>query len=695
MTIYAWKHTLDDEIMTIVPGADHASEMDSWYEIHFEEGASGEHFTTCHLTEPLEHLFQDDLSKFKKPLMIFTHATEDDRDTFINNHAFEVVRSAKAVDIQDTMIWVQKDEEEKAQAAKDLEDGKRVTIGEATGTDKEDRWDTVPSETAVMAAPKGVTGHGSGAHGGEGKLKKAENDKKEMKAEEDDEVDSILVRGTQVDKDGNVHVDIAVLDEREQEQVREMRKKAKEERAAKEAEIVEKAAAVGIDVNKPDTYTALEAGDTVIQQDNRLGISETVFANGHRIYRDLESGQGIPEDQIERLRKKREAAAQIRDIEAEEEREKNEAEEAAKKAEEEKSDLRKKLDKMRGVETKETKEETPEELEIRGGTLTDEVNQAVEEGFPSSRITALIEELVEEGKMTREFADEVLNDLPTNDVSEDDGDPVEERKLRRRLTDASAIYEKVKGIGAAGININRSQKPESGKKGDEFYFAVLPPGACDTDELTAMLGQEAFVTLISKKAFDKEGKVPSTDGGWFTREELDQWETASGISVEEIAPSIYKMNCNVGDAGRHFRTTGMAENGLLLTSMGVDIDNIPFDWPYHYKKNGQRITDNEMRLRAIRVLEIAREQGIVLADDAGEIDNNIAGVDQAGVAKTEQDVTAGVKKALGASGKTEDDVLDIIKDALIEAKKRVEDAGLTVDNLQNMPPEIKVLLENV
>lgn len=658
MTIYAWKRDVNNEIMTVIPGADTIAEMTSWQNKNVKEDVDNAHINNVRITEPIEHLFEDDLSEFKRPLVIYTHNTQADRDAFFDLMEFEEVHSSKAIDIQNTMIWIQKEEEQAAQDVKDNENGIRRTIGEITGTNKNDPWDTVPEEIAVMSTPKGVTGHGAGAHGGEGKIKDGKENKNtdtDVDAADDDHVDSVMIRNTKVDNLGNVHVDIAVLDESEQEQIRKMRKEAKEEKNAKEQEIREKAAKVGIDADLPDTYTALEANDIIIQQNNRLQISETVLSNGHRIYRDLETGVGILEKDVERLRKKREAAAQIRDIEAEEEREREEAEEAERKAEEEKSDLRKKLDKLRSRTTEQPKQEI--DPAVRGEELMAEINKELENGFSSRVCASILQDLSNNNLIEDDFATSVAGDFVENES--DFTNPTTERKIRRNLLEANDIFKNLSNKkDGISINTNRQQKTQSKKMGDDYYFAVIPPGEANTDETTSILGQEAFIVLMPKKGFDNEGKVPGKDGGWFTEEELEEWETKTNISVEEIAPSIYKMDCNIGDAVRHFKTTGVTEDGRLIIALGIDIENIPFDWPYHYKKNGRRITENEMRIKALRILQIAREQGIMLKDEQGEITGEVRGIDQGAIAKTEQDITAEIKKTLGATGTTEDSQKD-------------------------------------
>lgn len=690
MTIYATKHTLSGELVTIVAAGDTFAEFDQWQASNFVEEGTSSNYINAHLTEPIEHLVEPDLKKFKKPLMIFTHANEADQDSFVNEHQLSITHLFGAVDAQETMIWVAKVAAEAAKEAADRENGIRVTIGEATGTAEVDRWDTVPEETAIMAAPANVTGHGAGAHGGEGKLKKATSNKIDNSkgSDTEDEVDSVIVRGTEVDADGNVHVDIAVLDEREREQVREMRKKALEEKAKKEQEIREAAAAAGIDADAPDTYTAIESGNVVVQQNNRLKIVETVFANGHRAYRDLTTRLGVPEEQIDRLRRKREAEAQVRDIEEQErvEEEERKAAEEAKKAAQ--SDLRKKLERMRGGDAVEQPEqEDPKDAMNR---VLGEISQAVAAGFPTSRVFEIADELVTSKQITREFADKVIGDLPVVEDNTGNISQTQERKIRRQLVDAFNLSNDIENITINPV-INRNTPEKTGRQGDEYYFAVLPPGAYNTDELEAILGREAYLVVIPKKEFDTDGKVPGTDGGWFTVDELAEWENKTGISVEEIASSVYKLSCNIGDAARHFRTIGSSENGLLLTALGVSIDNIPFDWPYHYKKNGHRVTDQELRMEAVRILQIARDQGLKLFDDDGQIDATLKGVDQIAIAKTEQDITGEVKKLLGATGTTEDsrddcelitegnevafsDLPDDVKD-IIRTQWSVEDIG--------------------
>ncbi len=687
MTIYAWKHNIEGEIVTIIPAADSSPELKQWWDDHFEEGVAGDHYTTVRMTEPLEHLFDDDLRPFKKPVIIVSHADDSQRDTFIAEHILEEVKSRVAIDRQEDMVYA-----DKLESDLEAEKADRRTIAELTGTDKDDPWDTVPSkgDKNVMAgAPAGITGHGAQSHGGAGKIKKTKEElQKEAEKEEDP---SLVVRGIQVDDEGNINVDMTLLDDREKEIVREMRAKAKQEKLEREQKIREQAAEAGLDADKPETYTAIEDDGTIIQQDNRLRIIETVFKNGHRGFRDMDSGTSIDPDAVDRLRKKREAEAQIRDIEVEEAREKQEAEEAAKRAEEEKSELQKKLERMRRGDKPDSESKPVKAPVDLLEELVNQINQEIAKGFPAGNVQRKVDELEVLGKLYPDFASKLRQKIATGEIVKE-VDALIDRKIDQLIYNANAIYGKLNpDAGVQTINTNR-QKQKDQRRGDEFYYAALPPGALGTDENAALLGQEAFIVFMPKKEFD-EGKLPQDTGGWFTEEELNKWAQKTGIDAEEISPSVYRMDCSIGDATRHFRQVGAAENGKLLLALGVDISNIPFDWPYHYHPDGQRVTDNEMRVQAVRVLQIARDKGIVLDDDAGTVKSTVSGVDMEKVAPTQQDITGELKKKFGASGKTDDEIAVIMRDAVIKAKKVLDESGLTLDQLQ-LSPEVKALLED-
>ncbi|NJO59843.1 MAG: hypothetical protein HC836_16540 [Richelia sp. RM2_1_2] len=700
MTIYGWKHSLDGDIVTIVSAADVAAELDAWWQNNFEEGATGEHYTMAHLTEPLEHLFDDDLKPFRKPLMIFTHSTVEQRDGFFGQFGFEEVRSAAALDRQEDMIYNLVVEAEKNDTR---------TIAEVTGTVDQDRWDQTPTEADVMMAkPAGVTGHGAGAHGGEGALKKT-REQIEADAKKASANDSVIVRGVTVDEDGNVDVDIAVLDEREQEQVRKMREEARQEELKKEQAIRERAAEAGIDADQPHTVTAVESDGTVVQHNSRLGITVTVTPKGKRLYRDAETGAGLAEDQLERLTKRREAEAQIRDIEAEEQAEQEAKEKAEREAEEAKSDLRKKMEQLtRGGSTIQEKSETPEE---RFTNVIGEISQSLRD-VPAMDLVVAAKDMFDAGELSAEIfravtgiseedsIPEPVAVMPIHDVmaqhvapgsiTEDSIEqhtstcsPTQARKLRRLLAELDHAFKKLDPSVTQPTTINRQKQKKSAKPANEYYFAVVPPGELGTDEVSAILGQEAFVIFMPKANFDA-GELPLQNGGWFSTAELANWENKTGTAVEEIQPSVYKIMCNVGDAVRHFNQTGATENGKLLISIGVDVSNIPFDWPYHYHATGARVTDNELRMRAARILQIAREQGVVLQDEDGTVTDSVAGVNHAAIAKTQQDVTAGVKQALGASGTTEDSRMDCDLYPIVGSRSAIEAADL--------PSEVRALV---
>lgn len=258
-------------------------------------------------------------------------------------------------------------------------------------------------------------------------------------------------------------------------------------------------------------------------------------------------------------------------------------------------------------------------------------------------------------------------------------------ELPEILMDKDAIKDygwKPNAIGSRA----KIEKEEEKVNPEDYYFAILPPGF-HSDETTTILGQETFIVTMPKVEFDA-GKKPLVDGGWFTEEELDKFEW------DETEPSVYSMDMNVGDAYRLITQGGATENGKLLLAMGLDFNIIPFDWPYHYKVNGDRKTRNEIQMEAVRILEIAREKGIILSDDDGEITVTTMGIDQEAIAPEQEDISKAFRKTLGLNEKSTDPEL-IIKVIFDEAIKQtiqtIEDNNLVVDDL-GLNDDIKSLI---
>lgn len=176
----------------------------------------------------------------------------------------------------------------------------------------------------------------------------------------------------------------------------------------------------------------------------------------------------------------------------------------------------------------------------------------------------------------------------------------------------------------------------------DYYFAICPPGFYAEEE--TIFGHRTWLVMFPRKRFDN-GENPAEQEDSISEKTLKKygWESHGNnvFSVEAAAGQIA-----VGLLGKD-----ATENGQLLYRMGLDEHTVPYDWPFQYKASGTRKSPNDFRQEAIRILEIARKQGIVLEDDQGVIKHAAPiGVDQDVVGNEEgDDITEDVLETLGTS----------------------------------------------
>jgi hypothetical protein len=565
MTVYAWKTELDDALVTAIVAGDYTHEFDR-FAAQFPEDGSGENFTNAHITEPLENMMNG-WGKLRRPVLVLTHSSEEQRDVFIASQQLTVVQSNQAIDRQYNMIC--EEEEAAAEAARKAD---KRTIAEITGTAENDRWDRQVSEndmSVMTAAPKNITGQGNVTTGTTGELKKT---KEQIEREQQEAIESGLgVRKIGVDADGNVEVDIDVFNETDRKRVADMRREALDERAQEKQRIRDAAAAVGLDADAPDTQTGVQRDGTVVQVNKRLGTLTTVFTNGTRVVKDLSTGEELSDIDL----KRKELEAQIKEL---------------------------------GGEPQPKQEEAPQRMN------------------------------------------------PSVKVNTHSGETIEEETDEEETDEGASSTSPASGSG----QINRDKPKKSEIDPEDYYFAVCPPGFRG-DEIEAILGQASWVVIMLKKDFD-EGKLPTDKGGWFDAEQLETIGLSAAphevdrkpVDIEEVENSIYRFDCGIGDTYRALRNAGCADNGKLLIALGLDVDTVPFTWPYQYKKNGMRKTQQDLYVESCRILQAARDQGVKLADEAGELGHIVADVDHGAIAPAQQDITAELKKLLNAEGTTEE-----------------------------------------
>ncbi len=548
MTVYGWKHTLDDSIVTVVVAGNFAAQFDAFADK--VANLTSDTFVEARLTTPIEHLFTDDLKKFRRKLLIVEHNSEEQRDRFFDELGLVEVLSAPALDKHNTMI-AEELEEKKPEALKKRE--REATIGELTGTNIYDPWDNESSSETVVA-PKGITGQ-SGQGGTAGKLKKGE---------EEDKKKNLAVTDVNVDRAGNVDMNITVLSQADKDRIADLTAKAEAARKEKEEEARAKIIGAGVNPDEPNTHSSVDNHTGEVHQINhQTKVITTVSVRGVKSYRDAENGLILDEKELRR-----------RVLQAE-------------------------LDELNADNKEEPKQEAQPEPEK--ATVARRVDPQT---------------------------GEILEDAPEGEKDTEEGSG-------KGFT----------GIGKRGKQASPTPDEKKGPKPEDYYFAVIPPGFKGDPDMP-ILGQISYIVVMPKEDFNN-GVSPSDKGGWFEQELLDKW------GWTEIENSVFEIHAKIGTVVHGILDLGAVENGKLLTVMGADLSEISFDWPYQYHKSGRRKTKNDLYVEACRILKIARDQGLKLVDEQGEVTLGIAGVKEEDVSEPQLDVTEELKKMLGAEGKSD------------------------------------------
>lgn len=109
------------------------AEFKDWHKKNFQD-QNPKHVESLHTSDPFDHLVDDNLRKFKKPVFIFDHMTPEDQEKFFKDYEITVLPIMECADRQLDMS--QRDEHD---PYKPTENDK--TLAEIHGLDKEDPWD--------------------------------------------------------------------------------------------------------------------------------------------------------------------------------------------------------------------------------------------------------------------------------------------------------------------------------------------------------------------------------------------------------------------------------------------------------------------------------------------------------------------------------------------------------------------------
>jgi len=180
------------------------------------------------------------------------------------------------------------------------------------------------------------------------------------------------------------------------------------------------------------------------------------------------------------------------------------------------------------------------------------------------------------------------------------------------------------------------------EKAKDYYFAICPPGFHAEEE--TIFGHRTWVVMFPRKRFD-DGENPGE------QEDSISEKTLKKYGWESHGNNVFSVETPAGQVSVGLLAQDAKENGQLLYRMGLDPNTVPYDWPFHYRDSGTRKSSNDFRQEAIRILEIARKQGIVLEDDNGVVEHSApVGVNQEVVGdESGDDITEDVLKTLGTS----------------------------------------------
>lgn len=158
--LYGHKEIVDNRVATLVSSASTVEEFDKFLHVVAAQSPKTRNFNEMYTSQVLQHLMEETYKGFKKPIHVFYHDDEIQRDAFIKEWSIEVVvAKAIALDRQIDMLWEKEKRqlqaekkardaaEEAAEAAGQEYTGEREkTIEQMYGLDKNDPWDSRTQE---------------------------------------------------------------------------------------------------------------------------------------------------------------------------------------------------------------------------------------------------------------------------------------------------------------------------------------------------------------------------------------------------------------------------------------------------------------------------------------------------------------------------------------------------------------------
>jgi hypothetical protein len=153
--LYGHKEIVDNRTATLVSSADSMSEFTKFLELARNQNPTTRNFNEMFTSRVLEHLVEELYRGFRKPIHVFYHDNDEQREAFVAEWRIKILENGvQSRDKQDDMIHNDKvaaanavvdAENRKEEAAKekgeDYERPKEKTLGEMFGLDENDPWD--------------------------------------------------------------------------------------------------------------------------------------------------------------------------------------------------------------------------------------------------------------------------------------------------------------------------------------------------------------------------------------------------------------------------------------------------------------------------------------------------------------------------------------------------------------------------
>lgn len=143
--IYAYRLIIDGKPTTLIVAGTTLQEFEQFFVDFLSK--DHENLESHRISDMMDH-FSEPFDKFKKPVMVVTHDSEDQQTAFMTELDLEEVQSMKAIDMQAIMIHnaeyekqVAEEDKDKLQASMLGEVYVSKSIEELYGLDKEDPWD--------------------------------------------------------------------------------------------------------------------------------------------------------------------------------------------------------------------------------------------------------------------------------------------------------------------------------------------------------------------------------------------------------------------------------------------------------------------------------------------------------------------------------------------------------------------------